>query len=228
VWWHGALFHFEQAQYDKVLRLYDTRFRAELSEDYLDISNAVAMLWRLENIGVSVGERWAELADKAEARTGDHLLAFADLHFAVALGAAGRRAELDEMIESMLAAVRGGGARTTQEQVLASVAATFAQGIRAFYLEDYDLALGLMRPLLGRLRAIGGSHAQRDLFQQMVIAAAMNCERFALARALLHERTALKPASAHAWNLLARALDGEGKARDADAARRQADALLAA
>jgi hypothetical protein len=228
VWWHGALFHFEQAQYDKVLRLYDTRFRAELSEDYLDISNAVALLWRLENIGVSVGERWAELADKAEARTGDHLLAFADLHFAVALGAAGRRAELDEMIESMLAAVRGGGARTTQEQVLASVAATFAQGIRAFYLEDYDLALGLMRPLLGRLRAIGGSHAQRDLFQQMVIAAAMNCERFALARALLRAQTRQRACLEPARPRPRRRRQGTRRRRGATPSRRPARGVIPA
>jgi tetratricopeptide (TPR) repeat protein len=58
VWWHRALYQFELEQYDEVLRLYDERIRADLSEDYLDISNAVAMLWRLESVGVSAGGRW--------------------------------------------------------------------------------------------------------------------------------------------------------------------------
>ena len=46
---------------------------------------------------------------------------------------------------------------------------------------------------------IGGSHAQRDLFTQTLIAAALGAQRWPLARALLAERVALKPASASSW-----------------------------
>ena len=226
VWWHRALFHFELAQYDDVLRLYDENFRAEPSEDYLDISNAVAMLWRLENAGVAVGGRWDELADRAEKRISDHLLVFADLHFAIALAAAGRGTKLDRMIDSMRRNIAT--RRTTQEQVLAEVGAAMAQAIRAQYQGDYELALRLMVPLRYRVRDIGGSHAQRDMFSQMFIEAALKSGKFALARALLHERVALKPSSARSWNLLAEALEGEGRASDANEARSRADQLLAA
>ena len=74
-----------------MLKLYDDEFRAEASEDYLDISNAVAMFWRLERCGVAIGGRWQELAEKAKKRTDEHLLVFADMHFALALAAAGKR-----------------------------------------------------------------------------------------------------------------------------------------
>ena len=217
VWWHRALYHFELAQYDEVLGLYDAQIRADQSEDYLDISNAVAMLWRLENAGVSVDARWEELADKAEKRAHDHLLVFADLHFAIALAAAARAGALDEMIASMRAA--NSGARTTQEQLLSEVGAALTQAVRALYLGDFHLALGLLLPLRYRIRAIGGSHAQRDLFAQMLITAALKSRKFALARSFLHERTALKPNSAQAWNWLAEALDGEGNAKDAGRTR---------
>ncbi|MDP6474081.1 MAG: tetratricopeptide repeat protein [Alphaproteobacteria bacterium] len=226
VWWHRALHHFEREQYDEVVALYDARFRAEPSEDYLDISNAAAMLWRLERIGVGAGGRWEELADEAEKRTDDHLLVFADLHFAIALAAAGRFDALDALIESMRAA--GAGRRTTQEQLAARVGATLARAVGAGYQGDFDLALRLMLPLRYQVRAIGGSHAQRDIFSLMLIDAALNNANFALARALLHERTALKPNSPRAWKLLAQALEGEGKAKDAGMARRRADALLGA
>lgn len=226
VWWHRALYHFEREQYDEVLRLYDSHIRADQSDDYLDISNAVAMLWRLENAGVATGGRWDELADKAETRTGDHLLAFADMHFAIALAAAGRTSALDDMIASMHATETDG--RNTQAQVLGAVGTALARAVRALYYGDFDLALSLMLPLRYRIRAIGGSHAQRDLFAQMLIRAALICDKFPLARSLLHERTALKPNNAQAWNLLATALEGEGKITDAAVARRRAEQLLAA
>ena len=226
VWWHRALYHFELAQYDDVLRLYDENIRAELSEEYLDISNAVAMLWRLENADVAVGGRWEELADKAEKRITEHLLIFADLHYAMALAAAGRGTALDTMIESMRLAIST--RRTTQEQVLAEVGATLTQAVRAQFQGDFELALRLMLPLRYRVRAIGGSHAQRDMFAQMLIDVALKSGKFALARALLHERVALRPGSARSWNLLAQALVGEGKSTDAAEARRHADDILAA
>jgi tetratricopeptide (TPR) repeat protein len=47
VWWHRALFLLELGDYDAVLDLYDRRFRAEPTDEYLDVVNAAAMLWRL-------------------------------------------------------------------------------------------------------------------------------------------------------------------------------------
>jgi tetratricopeptide (TPR) repeat protein len=226
VWWHRALYHFEREEYDAVLKLYDDEFRAEASEDYLDISNAVAMLWRLERCGVAIGGRWQELAEKAEKRTDEHLLVFADMHFALALAAAGKGQALDGMIESMRAAIAS--RLTTQEKVLARVGATLNQAIRADFQGDFDLALRLMLPLRYHVRAIGGSHAQRDIFTQLLIDLVLKCKKFALARALLHERTGAKPNSPRAWKLLAEALAGEGRAKDAAAAHQRAEKLLSA
>jgi len=226
IWWHRALFHFELAEHDEVFHLYDARFRADVSEDYLDISNAVAMLWRLENNDIDVGRRWAELADKAEARISDHLLVFADLHFAIALGADKRLAALDEMIETMRS--NGDSVRNTQEKVLAQVGEILTKAIRAYYLGEYVFALRLMRPIMSRVCAVGGSHAQRDLFTQLQISAALKAKKYPFARALLHERTNLRPNDIRAWKLLAEALDGEGRGREAEEARQHAEALLAA
>ncbi|MGH7006359.1 MAG: tetratricopeptide repeat protein, partial [Alphaproteobacteria bacterium] len=101
VGWHQALFHFELAQYDRVLALYDGTFRAERTDDVLDLSNAISMLWRLEDEGVAVGPRWEELADIAERRAKDHVLAFADAHFVMALAGAGRLDKAAAMVKSM-------------------------------------------------------------------------------------------------------------------------------
>ncbi len=75
---------------------------------------------------------------------------------------------------------------------------------------------------------IGGSDAQRDLFAQLLIAAALQADRFTEARALLAERLAERPFSAKAWREYARALAGLGEEEQAEAARRRAEATLRA
>jgi tetratricopeptide (TPR) repeat protein len=80
VWWHSALMHLDLGQYDQALALYDADIRAEKTDDYRDISNAASLLARLELEGVSVGERWEELALLSQTRAADGCLAFADLH----------------------------------------------------------------------------------------------------------------------------------------------------
>src|SRR5207247_3441857 len=77
LWWHRALFHLERREFDAVLELYDKRFRnlaAPLTlaqpDLYIDVQNAASMLFRLELLGIEVGNRWTEIADKAEARIG--------------------------------------------------------------------------------------------------------------------------------------------------------------
>ena len=139
------------------------------------------------------------------------------LPICISLSRSRRPGALDEMIASMRAT--NSGARTTQEQLLNEVGAALTQAVRALYLGDFHLALGLLLPLRYRIRAIGGSYAQRDLFAQMLITAALKSGKFALARSFLHERTALKPNSAQAWNWLAETLHGEGNAKDAGRTR---------
>jgi tetratricopeptide (TPR) repeat protein len=226
VQWHQALFHFELEQYDRVLALYDGKFRAERTDDILDLSNAIAMLWRLEDEGVPVGGRWDELADIAERRAREHVLAFADAHFVLALAGAGRLDKAQAMVASMAAADAGG--RVTEAPILAGVGAALGEAIVAFRRGDHARAVERLYPVRGEIRRIGGSHAQRDVFARLLILAALKAGRARLARALLAERAARNPNSAWTWKRMAAALDAAGDAPGADAARGRARTLLAA
>ena len=99
--WHRCLFLIELGPLDRVLDLYDREVRPESTDDLLDISNAVALLWRLEEAGVDVGDRWEELADRAQGHVDDHLLVFGDVHYLMALAAAARANDAARMVESM-------------------------------------------------------------------------------------------------------------------------------
>ena len=62
------------------------------------------------------------------------------------------------------------------------------QGIDAFARADYAEAIRLIEPLMGRLVRIGGSHAQREVFEDTLIQAYLRAGRFERAAALLRER----------------------------------------
>ena len=180
LWWHCALFHLEQGRFDTVLELYDTRFRAldapltqAVPDLYIDVQNAASMLFRLERLGVAVGGRWEELADKAEARVGDCLSAFTLPHWMMALTASGRGAAA----ERLLAALREQGAATPAGALLAEVALPVCEAVRAHRAGDYGACLAALRPVLGTMHGLGGSHAQQDVLEQLFLDAALRSGR---------------------------------------------------
>jgi hypothetical protein len=205
VWWHRALFLLELGRHDAVLDLYDRSIRAESTEEYLDIVNATALLWRLEDEGVDVGRRWDELADRAEGRTRDHLLAFVDAHFMMALAAGNRADAAKTMLQSMAAAPAG-----TEQAVFREVGAPLCEAILAYRAKDYARAADLLLPVRYGIRRLGGSHAQRDVFARMLIESAIRSGRLKLARALLAERGAAKPNSTWTARRYAHVLDAIG------------------
>ena len=226
VWWHQCLFHFELEQYDEVLALYDQKVRSDLTEEYLDICNGGSILWRLEDAGVDVGGRWPELAEKSERRIGEHYLTFVDAHYMMALAGAGQ----DSAARAMLGSLRALDAseRVTEAPISDAIGLPLCEATLAYRQGDYARVVDLLMPVRYDILKIGGSHAQRDVFVQMLIEAALKDEQFTLARALLAERTALRPQSPSSWKLFARALDGLGDKDRAAAALAQAEALIAA
>ncbi len=227
LWWHLALFYIENEAYDRVVELYDQQVRVDTaSDEYLDICNAASLLWRLEERGVEVGQRWQELGEKSAARMNDHLMVFVDAHFALSLAGAGDSGALAEMLRSMRDSA--GKAGITQSMITEEVGLSVCEAIAAWHEELYELAADRLMPVRYQILRIGGSHAQRDMFWQMLIAACLRCGRWQQARALLSERTALKPRNPWSWRRYAEALEAAGEVNEAAEARKKAEALLAA
>lgn len=221
VWWHRALFHLELGEHDAVLTLYDNEIRADQTDDYLDMSNGIALLWRLEDAGVDVGDRWEELADKSEARVEGRVLAFADAHYMMALAATGRQEPANRMLASMRQFADGRD--DTQASVTGKAGMPLAQAILAYRAGEYRKAAELLLPVRYDIRRLGGSNAQRDVFAQILVQAAVKAGRLSLARALLSERTAAMPNRPSAWALQAQVQEKLGDADAAAASRKRAD-----
>jgi len=190
VWWHLALFHLDAGDHDAVLALYDDQIRSDKTDDYRDISNATSLLARLELEGVEVGARWEELADIAETRIDDGSVVFADLHYMLALTGAGRSGAAQRLCGRLECA--GAQLGSEMARVAALTGHPVAEGLRAFanaeYLEAYQ-NLATARP---HLQAIGGSHAQRDVFERMAIDAAILSGACLEARELIAQRNKLR------------------------------------
>jgi len=101
------------------------------------------------------------------------------------------------------------------------------RAITAFADGNFTRTVDLLLPLRYEIWRIGGSHAQRDLFTQTLIAAALADKRWPLARALLAERVALKPASAPSWRQYAKVLEKLGDKPGEAAALRRAHGAAA-
>ncbi len=215
-WWHKAMFHLEKGQFDTVLALYDGEFWAAPSDEYLDFTNAAAMLWRLEYQGVDVGDRWSGLADAAERHAGDGIMAFADAHYMMALAKSGRNEAAAAMLDSL--AERAGGSGD-QARVTADVGLPVCRATLALCRGQAEDAAEILLPLRDHIYRLGGSHAQRDVWAQMICRTVLDAGRFSDARGLLAQRTAIKANSPIAWNWYAEALEGCGDSAGAAAAR---------
>jgi len=177
LWWHVALFTLEYGDHAAVLELYDTRFRnlaAPLTvaspDVYIDVQNAASILLRLQRLDVDVADRWEELADKAEARIGDCQSAFTLPHWVMALTATGRTAAAERMVEAMCAYAQGSG---TVAPIVRDYVLPIARAQLAHAAGRHAEAVTLMRPAIGGMYRLGGSHAQQDVLEQLFVDAAL-------------------------------------------------------
>jgi tetratricopeptide (TPR) repeat protein len=176
IWWHKSLFHLELGQYDAALALYDGPMRATQRPVALSLTNASALLWRLDTLGYDIGDRWRELAALWQDHADGKCLVFGDIHAAMAELRSGQEA----LVERRLAAMRETAASSVEAASLyRSVGIPVVEGLTAFHRGAYAEAVELLLPVRFDLWQIGGSHAQRDV-----------------ALSLAHERLATRPRSA--------------------------------
>jgi tetratricopeptide (TPR) repeat protein len=225
-WWHLALYYLEREDFPKVLELYDTEFRKELTDDHIDIANATSMLLRLEMRDVDIGNRWDELGEVCAKHLNDHLFAFHDAHYMMAIAGAGRANDVDSMLRTMTEAAARDD--TTEAAVYRDVGLPLSKAIVASRNKEYGKVVDLLAPVRYQVYQIGGSHAQRDVFGQLLVHAAIADGRYALARALLGERVERRPGSSLNWRWLGETLEGLGETNGAAEARGKAENLIVA
>lgn len=227
LWWHTALFHLDLGRIEAVLDIYDRHLRSgEVSGDRYEELDSAALLWRLELLGVDLGRRWAELADKWEPAAADTLYAFNDVHAMMAFVGDGRTAAQ----ETLLTANERYCAHAGDANVAMSreIGLPFCHALQDFAAGDYRRCVQRLLPVRYRTHRLGGSHAQRDVVAWTLLEAALRAGDGPLAVALANERCQLKPSSPQNWRFVARAYALAGDAERARRATARAESPLAA
>jgi tetratricopeptide (TPR) repeat protein len=190
LWWHLALNYLSQGRDEKVLQLYDHHCWGVAKDYSQDQIGAVSLLARLEIAGIDVGSRWQDLGRHLAARAHDTVLPFLTLQFLYGLARA-RRPEA----EILLHAVRrhADSAPSFTREVWREVALPGCEGLYAHARGDFDTAWCRLVSCVPRMAQAGGSHAQRDLFEQILVDAAVRSGRAPVAQQMLELRRALDP-----------------------------------
>ena len=224
-WWHLGLFHLDLGDAARAVHLYDTRIRPAQSSVALEMVDASAMLWRLMLRGVDVGARWEPLADSWQPLAEDAFYAFNDAHAVAALVGADRWEQVDRVLASLERAAAGRG---TNAMMSRDVGLPVARAFAAFGRGQYEAAIDDLLQVRAHANRFGGSHAQRDIVHLTLVESALRSGRASLARALVEERVAVKPASPFNWRLAARAHATAGRTSEAQQALASAATATAA
>ncbi len=222
-WWHLALFRLSQGRVGDVLDIYDRQCWAHDRDYSQDQIGAVSLLARLELAEADVGERWFELAERLAARADDVEQPFLSLQYLYGLARVGRP-EAEELLDAFRR--RAEAAPDFCRPVWANVALPTAEGIVAFLSGRPEEAVGHLDRALPNLARIGGSHAQRDLFDQIRLAALTVRGRWAEAQQILELRRGFDPDGVPLNRALAQAYEALGLPEQAVEAERRARGTL--
>ena len=220
LWWHLCLPLLEIEQFDRVLEIYDAHM-AHCENDMVNrLIDCASMLWRLDIFGVNIGRRWEPLAEKWISHSGEHAIAFTDVHFAITMAAAGWQNALKLFTESQYTYSKNNS--STNAEIIKNIGSPLCKGINAYQNKKFSKAADHIGPVLDETWRIGGSNAQRDIFRLAFTSAALKANRFEEARKIMEPfvETNATPSS---LRQLAAAYEGTGRKIEAEALRQKAD-----
>jgi tetratricopeptide (TPR) repeat protein len=203
-WWHLGLYLLELGLISDALALYHERLRAARSTEWLGIVDAAALLWRLSLYGADVNAPATALAGDISGLVDVPAYIFNDWHAVMTFGLAGEHAR-----NARVLAANSRLTGPTNRQAAERAGLRLLEGFAAFAAGQPEVTVDLLIDIRPEAHAVGGSHAQRDVVDLTLIAAAARSGQADLSRALVTERAARKPAAASSARALVLANGGD-------------------
>ena len=182
--WHQALFQLATGRPENAVSLYEDHIRPTVVKKNLgSLQDAASLMWRMKIYGDGEPEgSWNEVLEIARPAAEKPGPAFRDAHAALTFAAGGHTEEMGKLI-SGLDAMAGEGNALSREVML-----PLAKGVEAFANGAYEDAADNLDGLVDQLSRIGGSHAQREVFEDTILESYIRSGRFDKAQDLLNTR----------------------------------------
>ena len=188
--WHGALVALERGDAEQALAIYAEHIQPSVSAGIPVnvVSDTASFLWRLQSYGYMVpAGLWEAAASYAETAFTTPGFPFIDIHMALLAAASGDKAAVERRVEALTGLVEAG------KLAAGPVVPAICRAALAFAEDDYAGCARILEPVAGEVVRIGGSGAQREIIEDMLLLALMRSGEAAKARALLDRRLHRRP-----------------------------------
>lgn len=190
--WHGALIALEQGDIVRALGYYTSNVAPLFSAGtpINIVSDSASFLWRLEAYGYEVPPPlWSEAAAYASSHFQQPGFAFADFHMSIIDAHTGNQPMIDRRQHSLLQANRNAPSPA------GSVNLELCLAIQAFANGSFAECARILEPLILDVARIGGSGAQRELVDDMLVVSLMKAGQINEARTILSRRLHRRPSA---------------------------------
>ncbi len=181
--WHHALFQLANGRPENAVSLYEDHIRPTVIEkNFGSLQDSASLMWRMKIYGDGQPGQWDEVLEIARPAAENPGPAFRDAHAVLAFAAGGHTEEMGRLISGLGEMSENGNALSRE------VMLPLAKGVEAFANGAYDDAADNLDGLVDQLPRIGGSHAQREVFEDTILESYIRAGRFDKAQELLHTR----------------------------------------
>jgi hypothetical protein len=188
--WHSALGALERGDPDQALAIYADHIQPSVTAGMPVnvVSDTASFLWRLKAYGHAVP---AGLWEDAAAYSGSYFqkagFAFADVHIALVAAAIGDKAAVEQRVAALTGLIEAGALPA------GPVVPAICRAALAFAEEDYAGCARILEPVAAEVVRIGGSGAQREMIEDMLLLALMRSGEAVKAGRLLDRRLHRRP-----------------------------------
>ena len=189
--WHQALAALDEGDVDRAIKLYEDQVQpsaATSGPPVFVLADCASFLWRLDLYGHNAGKaRWGDAATFVERAFSAPGFAFADAHIGLVAAATGNGALFDAWMNGI--GQRAREAKYPSGEVVPEI----CRGLMAFAAGNYRECAAHLEPVSHDFIRIGGSHAQREVFEDTLIVALLRADEPAKARSVLQARLHRRP-----------------------------------
>ena len=175
-YWHLALHNIEEGQYERALNIFDDKIitRAQTRGRIGNIVDATSLLFRLDltepNLDLVTDQRWQQVYGVAKPFVpNSHDLGFIDTHLLMACLGAKHMDSVEQIVEKV------NGYESNEEWL--KTTRVIVNALVEYKRENYGKCVDLLFGVRYETQCMGGSNAQRDVFNRVLISAALKSSK---------------------------------------------------